>query len=118
MHAAIALGVLLLSGSLRSEMDGLVEAERAFARLSVAMGTREAFLANLSDESVLFRPGPVPGKSWTKDSAPPATQLNWQPEFADISQAADLGYTTGPWELRRTPKFSVKLDVMRKSSCT
>jgi len=104
MYVAIALGVFLLSGNLRSELDRLVETERAFARLSIASGTREAFLANLSDESVLFRPGPVPGKSWTKDSTPPPSQLNWQPEFADISQAADLGYTTGPWELRRTPQ--------------
>ena len=100
----ILILLVLLSGNLKSELDRLVETERAFARLSVAMGTREAFLANLSDESVLFRPGPVPGKSWTLNSTPPASQLNWQPEFADISQAADLGYTTGPWELRRMPQ--------------
>jgi hypothetical protein len=100
----ILILLVLLSSNLKSELDGLVETERAFARLSIASGTREAFLANLSDESVLFRPGPVPGKSWTKDSTPPASQLDWQPEFADISQAADLGYTTGPWQLRRTPQ--------------
>ena len=100
----IALIILLLAGSMRSELDALVETERAFARLSVAKGTREAFLANLSDESVLFRPDPVPGKSWMDKSAPTTTQLDWQPEFADISSAADLGYTTGPWQLRRTPQ--------------
>src|SRR6266853_1859465 len=92
----IALLILLLAGNLRSELDALIETERAFARLSVAKGTRDAFLANLSDESVLFRPEPVPGKSWMEKSAPATAQLDWQPEFADISRAADLGYTTGP----------------------
>jgi len=39
-------------------------------------------------------------------SEPVTTQLSWQPEFADISSAADLGFTTGPWEFRRTPQES------------
>jgi len=117
----IAFLILLLAGSLRPELDALIETERAFARLSVAEGTRDAFLANLSDESVLFRPEPVPGKSWMEKSAPTTTQLDWQPEFADISSSADLGYTTGPWQLRRTPQdapaaFGHYVTVWKKQS--
>ena len=69
MTVVTTLLVLLLAGNLKSELDGLIEAERAFARLSVEKGSRDAFLANLSDESILFRPGPVPGKQWMEKSA-------------------------------------------------
>lgn len=78
----------------------LVEAERAFAAASLAKGMRAAFLEFLAEGSVLFRPGPVPGRKWVEEHPEPLTQLSWSPEFADVSQSGDLGYTTGPWEIR------------------
>jgi len=80
----------------------LVEAERAFAALSLARGTRAAFLEFLAEDSILFRPGPVPGKKWIEDHPAPSTLLTWEPAFADVAQSGDLGYTTGPWEIRST----------------
>jgi ketosteroid isomerase-like protein len=102
LTALFALVLLLFSVDLKSELSTLVETERAFARLSVTKGTREAFLANLNDDSILFRPQAVPGKSWIEKSPPATSQLNWEPAFADVATTADLGYTTGPWELRRS----------------
>jgi ketosteroid isomerase-like protein len=78
----------------------LVEAERAFAAASLAKGTRSAFLEFLAEDSILFRPGPVPGKKWIEEHPAPPTLLTWQPTFADVAQSGDLGYTTGPWEIR------------------
>lgn len=78
----------------------LVEAERAFASLSVAKGTREAFLENLADDAVLFHPGPVNGKRWWTEQPERPGVLTWQPIYASVSRADDLGYTTGPWEFR------------------
>jgi ketosteroid isomerase-like protein len=78
----------------------LVEAERAFAAASVAKGTRDAFLENLADDSVLFHPGPVDGKKWWREQPVRPGVLTWQPIFASVSRAGDLGYTTGPWEFR------------------
>jgi len=79
----------------------LIEAERAFAKMSVEKTTREAFLAFLADESLLFAPGPVPGKMFYRNAPDRPTKLSWAPEFADVSQSGDLGYTSGPWELHK-----------------
>jgi ketosteroid isomerase-like protein len=117
----LVIFVLILAGNLNSELESLIQVERAFARLSVTRGTREAFLANLADDSILFRPHAVPGKLWTEKNPPSAAQLSWEPAFADIAAAADLGYTTGPWEIRRTPKdppgsFGHYVTVWRKQT--
>src|SRR2546428_10937122 len=82
------------------DWTALVEAERAFAATSVAKGPRAAFLEFLDEDSVLFRPGPEPGKKWIEEHPAPPTLLPWEPAFADVAQAGDLGYTTGPWEIR------------------
>ncbi|HYR87982.1 MAG TPA: DUF4440 domain-containing protein [Terriglobia bacterium] len=117
----LVLTLLLLAGDLRSELNSLIETERAFARLSVGKGTRDAFLANLNNESIIFRPQAVPGKLWMEKNPPPTSQLSWQPAFADIAKSADLGYTTGPWEIRRTPQdapggFGHYVTVWRKQA--
>ena len=84
----------------QSDLLSLVETERAFARTAATKGIRESFLAYLADDGVLFRPQPVNGKQWM--SARPARPglLSWEPTFAYVSRAGDLGYDTGPWEFR------------------
>ena len=84
-------------------LNGIVEAERAFARMSTAKGIKESFLANLADHGIIFRPAAVRGKEWMQNNPTSTSQLSWEPEFADIAATGDLGYTTGPWEIRRTP---------------
>lgn len=79
----------------------LVDAERAFARMAAAKGTREAFIENLADESVLFRPRAVDGMKWMREHPDSGGVLSWEPVFADAAESGDLGYTTGPWEFRR-----------------
>jgi ketosteroid isomerase-like protein len=121
MRILASIIILLLAGDLRSEFNSLVEAERAFAQLSLARGTRDAFLANLNDDSIIFRPQAVPGRLWMEKNPPSASQLSWQPAFADIAKSADLGYTTGPWEIRRTPQdapsaFGHYVTVWRKQA--
>ena len=83
-----------------SDVRSLVEAEQSFASASVAKGIRAAFLENLADDSVIFRPRPVAGKKWMEDHPDQSGVLTWRPIFADVSRAGDMGYTTGPWEYR------------------
>jgi ketosteroid isomerase-like protein len=104
-----AVVMLLVSTSLyfsqnagsRSAWNSLVETEREFATTSAAKGTRVAFLAFLAEDSILFRPNPVPGKKWVEEHPSSPGLLTWEPAFAEVASSGDLGYTTGPWELRR-----------------
>jgi ketosteroid isomerase-like protein len=85
-----------------NDLKAMVETERAFARTSEEKGTREAFDAFIADDGILFRPTPVFGKKWMQEHplppSPTRSVLSWQPIFADVSRAGDLGYTTGPWQ--------------------
>jgi hypothetical protein len=72
------------------EVGSMVEAERAFARAAVAKGIRDSFLENMTDESILFRPGPVPGKKWMMEHPAPPGLLTWRPIFADVARADGL----------------------------
>jgi ketosteroid isomerase-like protein len=78
----------------------LVEMEHAFAKAAATKGTRDAFLEFLADDGIVFQPGPVNGKKFWGERQPRKGLLSWEPIFADVSRAGDLGYTTGPWEFR------------------
>jgi len=86
----------------------MVETERAFARGSEEKGIRESFAEFIADDGILFRPTPVFGKKWMKEHPLPASSsralLSWQPIFAAVSRAGDLGYTTGPWQYKNDIK--------------
>jgi ketosteroid isomerase-like protein len=61
---------------------------------------KDAFLANLADDAIIFRPGPVKGIPWFRDRPANAGTLSWEPDFAALSESGDLGYTSGPWEYK------------------
>jgi ketosteroid isomerase-like protein len=79
-------------------LSSLVEAERGFARMSVEHSIREAFLANLADDAIVFQPLPVNGQQVWNGRQPSTATLMWEPAFAEVAASGDLGYTTGPWE--------------------
>ena len=85
---------------LAGPVQDLIDAERAFARASADSGIRDAFLANLDPESVLFRPRPVPGYAAWKERPATSARLDWEPDYAEVSAAGDLGFTAGPWVYR------------------
>ncbi len=80
------------------DLKDLVNSEREFAQRAKAEGMQQAFLSTLSDNAVVFRPMPVNGKLWYRERGESKALLIWEPEFADVSESGDLGYTTGPWE--------------------
>jgi ketosteroid isomerase-like protein len=82
-----------------SPLRSLVDTERAFSKMSVAEGTRAAFLAYFAEDGVSFAPEPVNTRDRFSKllATPPTVVLEWMPVTADIAGAGDLGYTTGPW---------------------
>jgi ketosteroid isomerase-like protein len=88
----------------KSPLKAMVETELAFARTSLELGTRPAFMAFIADDGILFRPLAVKGKQWmTKHPVPQSDKrplLSWYPAVADMALAGDMGYTTGPWEFK------------------
>jgi len=71
-----------------------------YSSLSVAKGMPAASVEYFANDGVAFSPGPVDGKKyWAGRSNFPGL-LIWQPIFAFAAGAADLGYTTGMWELK------------------
>ncbi|MDZ7289512.1 MAG: nuclear transport factor 2 family protein [candidate division KSB1 bacterium] len=82
-------------------LSSLIESERQFARASVEKGIRASFLEFFADAGIVFQPHPVKYKEAVKDRPAPASPLaltlNWEPIYADVAAAGDLGYTTGPY---------------------
>jgi len=83
-----------------ADLDSLIASEHAFSQRSVDHGMRDAFLAFLAENAIIFRPMPVMGRPvWQARQPSPAT-LIWEPSYAEVSGGGDLGVTSGPWELR------------------
>jgi ketosteroid isomerase-like protein len=100
---AFALVAPAQQGGYTPALVSLVEAERAFSRTSVERGVRESFLAFFADDGINFQPHPTNTREALLKRPAPATRppvtLYWEPVFADVSRAGDLGYTTGPYRL-------------------
>ena len=103
MKNYIAIAFLLVGNlfAARSQNRGteLVNAEKAFAQLSIDKNMQDAFLANMNDTSVVevngkFVKGIPLYQQQKKDTA---GKLYWSPVFAAVAASGDFGYTTGPW---------------------
>jgi len=90
------------------QQQEVINAENSFAGLSKSANTVEAFMAYLSDSTIMFNGEnkPVPGISLYKDRKPNNSLLFWWPVFVGASADGKMGFSTGPWE------FSVKRDSL------
>ncbi len=80
----------------------LANAERAFSAASENYGVKQSFLQFLSDECVMFNPGPVNGMELYRKRSENSVCLTWYPTYVEVSASGDFGISTGPWEYRRT----------------
>lgn len=88
----------------QAPLQEMVKTEQAFSKMAEAKTIREAFMAFIADDGLLFRPGAVNGKKWMLEHPVPPTDkkplLAWQPNFAGMALSGDMGFTTGPWEFK------------------
>lgn len=91
----------------------VVEAEHAFAQLSIAQGMKPAFLRYAAPDGVIFeRDGPAGAiETWAQRNPAPTGLLTWWPVYADVASSGDLGWTTGPYEFRDNPSDAKPSDT-------
>jgi ketosteroid isomerase-like protein len=79
----------------------VAQAEREFAKMSVAEGVRTSFLANFADDAIGFTPQPTKtadlfGPPPSDPKAPRKNTLDWYPVWTDASRSGDFAFSTGP----------------------
>ncbi|CAN5734854.1 hypothetical protein BH23GEM9_BH23GEM9_20790 [soil metagenome] len=102
-------------------LASMTRADREFARLSVDSTAQRAFLRLMAPDALIFRPRALKAHEYLR-SRPmhPALGLLWEPTFADVAAAGDLGYTTGPWIASRRdqpqadPTFGQYVTIWRR----
>jgi len=92
----------------QTPLQEMVKTEQAFSKMAEEKNARDAFMAFIADDGLLFRPGAVNGKQWMLEHpVPPSDKkplLAWQPSFAGMAASGDMGFTTGPWEAKQDIK--------------
>lgn len=84
----------------KSQIENLVENENNFARAATEKSVKQAFLDFLADDSLMFVPEKIDGKTYWNSRPQTKASLVWYPVFADVSSNGALGYTTGHGEFR------------------
>jgi ketosteroid isomerase-like protein len=102
--ALFLLAATVQKPTTESPLHSMVATERAFSQASAVKGTRDSFLMFIAEDGILFRPSAVLGKKWLLEHPVPLVEnrplLSWQPTFAYMAAAGDMGYTFGPWEYK------------------
>jgi ketosteroid isomerase-like protein len=138
---AIAMTVAAVRMGAEDRAAGLKEladAERAFAKLSLAKGMAHSFHENFADDGIGFSPGPVKVKADMAKRPPldlskPRATLDWYPVLTDLASSGEIGFNLGPslltpppgddknkprhgyffsvWKRQADGKFKVVLDI-------
>ena len=99
------LSLLFFFQGSSQKVSEVINAEKAFARYAIEHNTKEAFLAFSDDSGLVFNKGKAANAKsvWTANAVP-ATKLFWRPSFAGLALSGELGFTTGPWEAKKSER--------------
>jgi len=114
MHKKLPLTFILFAiciGHIIAQKDvtEVINAEKRFATYALQHNSRDAFMMFLdSANSVEFRDGQsIKSYDIWSRRVPDSTKLIWQPAYAGISASGDIGFTTGPWEYKKSASDAV-----------
>src|SRR5438067_7141780 len=103
-----AVGICIMALDLMAESAADTAAARSaaavdteYARVALDKGMPAASVEYFTDDGVAFAPFAVNGKKYWASRKDFPGILIWQPSFAAAARAADLAYTTGPWEMKK-----------------
>lgn len=100
-YCVIGLLLFFTPAYSQKNIEGLIKAEKAFAAYTVSHTIKDGFLVFMDAEGIIFRRGnAINGIDAFLKQKPGPSILDWQPAFALISAAGDLGVTTGPFQFR------------------
>ena len=110
----------------QTDLESLAAAERSFAAETVKVGFRDGFIKYFADDGIGFGPEPERTREKLMKLPPPTgprrVVFNWAPMFGDVSDAGDLGYTTGPvlytdvTENPKPPRHAMYFSVWQKQT--
>lgn len=102
-----ALSFTLRAADLESLKAELRQAETDFCEQVKRDGLPAGFAANIAADGVMLGLGYADRGAAAVQKVYPENKSNvsltWKPEIIDVAASGEIGYTTGPWELRITP---------------
>ncbi len=84
----------------------IIQTEKAFEQMTFEKGISQAFYYYAAENAVIKRENDslITGKenirSYYEKKNMNVTNLNWTPEFIEVSASGDLGYTYGKYQMR------------------
>jgi len=93
----------------------ILETEKAFAEMAKIEGLPKAFLAYADEAAVLNRnntiiKGKPAIKEYFKKQTLREVKLEWTPDFVEVSQSGDLGYTYGKYSFSAKDTSGQKIE--------
>ena len=105
--AVLSLAAALFAGCARSDTERyraeIIAADKAFSASSLRQGPKAAFLGAIAPDCKLLAADTRSGADAVNNvfmQLPATATLTWEPSYADVSAAGDLGYTWGRYELK------------------
>ena len=91
---------------------GMMEADRAFSKMSEEKGMRNAMMHFIDNKGILLRPSSMPlvggnAVDYISQASDSAFTMTWEPSGGSVAISGELGYTYGVYSLKPAGKDTV-----------